>query len=379
MNRTAINVAAFMVAFFLTIYAGHASAEAWIMPTTSQYTGVLSCSKEEACNNAIGAVIRDQVQCPQPTGWTTRTQTYHLQWSNNACQLSWTVSSACGGSSGSTVTSNPTYKPNEDCPLTCPQGEEDVDGQCVAVCPDGQERNEQGECRRTQEECERLADEEVQRVWSGERPVGSQYCVQGCVATVYAAGNGESVGYYSDGVNGPQTCDGNEEDGPLATPTPSPSPTPGPTPTASPTPTPSGTPEPSPSPGGGGTGGEGEGEGEGEGGICDDGECAFSDSPFGDVPGSDELYEAEYEGGVMGVFQDKWPAIQQTAFVQGISQLAPDFGGGGCPTFTFDISIPGMGNLGTHQIDNLCPILQVVGIFFLLTASFTARALIFGG
>lgn len=103
---------------------------------------------------------------------------------------------------------------------------------------------------------------------------------------------------------------------------------------------------------------------------------SFSDSSFPALP---ELYEQKYPDGLQGVWNAKWPQIQQTAFLQGISSMFPDFGGGTCPAFSINLNIMPRAMYGTQTFDLPCWILQAVGLILLTTACFTARSIIFGG
>lgn len=133
---------------------------------------------------------------------------------------------------------------------------------------------------------------------------------------------------------------------PAPTVAPTPAPTPGPTvaPTAAPTPVPS--------------------------------DVTFEDNEFPDVP---ELYEQKYPDGLVGVWQEKWPELQATEFIQGVQEMIPDLeGGGSCPAFQFEFNWFSVAQWGTFDLEFPCALIQVAALILLISATFVAWGIIFG-
>lgn len=103
-------------------------------------------------------------------------------------------------------------------------------------------------------------------------------------------------------------------------------------------------------------------------------DIAFSDAEFPEIP---ELYEQKYPDGLSGVWAEKGPQLQQTAFIAAINELIPNLGGGSCPVWSMSFDM-GFASYGTHQLDVPCWIFQSIGIVMLIGATFTAWYIIWG-
>jgi hypothetical protein len=103
-------------------------------------------------------------------------------------------------------------------------------------------------------------------------------------------------------------------------------------------------------------------------------EDSFTDPDMPDVP---SFYEPQYPDGLQGVWQAKKTALDDSAFLQFLRSFVPSFSGT-CPSWglSFDLGFISFGN---HGFGSQCYALDFVGIVFLVTAAFAARALIFGG
>lgn len=108
---------------------------------------------------------------------------------------------------------------------------------------------------------------------------------------------------------------------------------------------------------------------------CKDGACDFSDPG---MPPQPTLYEQKYPDGIVGVWAQKWPQLQATAFVQSIAKMFPDFSdGGSCPNWGLDMNIASWANYGYQTFGVSCAIWQVVGLIFVTSACFAAWRIIF--
>lgn len=121
-----------------------------------------------------------------------------------------------------------------------------------------------------------------------------------------------------------------------------------------------------------GTGASPSEEGEGEG-----ADTSFSDTPFLDLP---SLYEQKYESGLVGVWNEKKPALMGSGFMQSVSASFPTIAGGGeCPTWSMNLNFGQHANFGTQAIQVPCFVWNAIALIFLVTSCFTARRIIFGG
>lgn len=102
----------------------------------------------------------------------------------------------------------------------------------------------------------------------------------------------------------------------------------------------------------------------------------FSDPTF---PVIGTLYERKYPDGLNGVWNDHKAALLQSAFITSITQMFSFSASGSCPQWSMSFGIFSNANLGSHNFDVPCWIYTAIGFMMLLTAAFTARAIIFGG
>lgn len=103
---------------------------------------------------------------------------------------------------------------------------------------------------------------------------------------------------------------------------------------------------------------------------------SFDDPAMPAVP---ELYEQKYPNGIAGVWQQKWPQMQNTAFMHGISGMFPTLSGGGsCPNMGLGFNL-GFVNFGDHDFGPAlaCDLWSVLGLILLTSACFTAWKILF--
>ncbi|OFZ92322.1 MAG: hypothetical protein A3F74_15950 [Betaproteobacteria bacterium RIFCSPLOWO2_12_FULL_62_58] len=108
----------------------------------------------------------------------------------------------------------------------------------------------------------------------------------------------------------------------------------------------------------------------------DQGADSYTDTAFPAIP---TLYTQKYPNGVQGVWNENKDALVQSAFIQSINSLVPTFGGGSCPDFGLTFNIAPWANFGSQSFGVPCWIYDAIGLILLVTAAFTARAIIFGG
>jgi hypothetical protein len=100
----------------------------------------------------------------------------------------------------------------------------------------------------------------------------------------------------------------------------------------------------------------------------------FQDSEFPEV---EPFYEQKYPDGLEGVWQSRRAEIDASAFVSFLQSFIPNFSGS-CPAYGLSFDL-GFANYGSHGFDLGCYVFEFIGVIFMVTALFTARALIFGG
>lgn len=103
---------------------------------------------------------------------------------------------------------------------------------------------------------------------------------------------------------------------------------------------------------------------------------SYSDTALPSIP---DLYERKYPNGLQGVWNDNKDQLMGSAFVQSLSDLIPQFGGGSCPNFGLTFNIASWANYGAQNFGVPCWVYDAIGLILLVTAAFTARAIIFGG
>jgi hypothetical protein len=72
-------------------------------------------------------------------------------------------------------------------------------------------------------------------------------------------------------------------------------------------------------------------------------------------------------------------ALEDTDFGELIDGLTPEFGTGECPSWSMDFGIGSMIDMGVIGFEDICWLWLVIKVLMIITALFTARALIFGG
>lgn len=105
-------------------------------------------------------------------------------------------------------------------------------------------------------------------------------------------------------------------------------------------------------------------------------DLTFTDPAFGAVP---TLYEQKYPDGLMGVWQAKSADLMGSQFVESVQGMFPSLGSGGaCPSWSMPLNF-GVINFGNADVSVPCWIWDVVGLILLITATFVARRIVFGG
>jgi hypothetical protein len=89
-------------------------------------------------------------------------------------------------------------------------------------------------------------------------------------------------------------------------------------------------------------------------------------------------WESSYEDGIAGIWADKRGAFAQTPFIQFLDsfKITPS---GTQPDFNFCFNLGKLGNFGCKQLDVPSVIWAFIKICMLISASFAARRIIFGG
>ncbi len=100
----------------------------------------------------------------------------------------------------------------------------------------------------------------------------------------------------------------------------------------------------------------------------------FQDSPFPEV---EPFYEQKYPDGLEGVWEGRQAEIDASAFISFLQSFIPNFSGS-CPAYGLSFDL-GFANYGSHGFDVGCYVFEFIGVIIMVTALFTARALIFGG
>lgn len=85
-------------------------------------------------------------------------------------------------------------------------------------------------------------------------------------------------------------------------------------------------------------------------------------------------YTRVYAGGFPEVWSKFSLQFQQTPIMSFLNGLVPGWGSGGCPTWSLYL-----GQYGTHDVSVPCWVWSAIRAIIVVTAVFTARALVFGG
>lgn len=96
-----------------------------------------------------------------------------------------------------------------------------------------------------------------------------------------------------------------------------------------------------------------------------------------DMPKVPSFYKQQYPDGLKGVWESKKSELDGSSFLQFLRSFIPSFSGT-CPSWGLSFDL-GFISFGSHGFGSQCYALDFVGIVFLVTAAFAARALIFGG
>lgn len=106
-------------------------------------------------------------------------------------------------------------------------------------------------------------------------------------------------------------------------------------------------------------------------------DTAFTDPT---MPATPSLYQQKYPDGLAGVWAQRWPQLQSTAFIQGIRNMFPTMGNGGtCPQWGMSFDIGANMQYGSHSFNVPCSLWGMLSLIILTTACFCAWRIIFGG
>lgn len=101
----------------------------------------------------------------------------------------------------------------------------------------------------------------------------------------------------------------------------------------------------------------------------------YDDPPFEAVP---NLYDQKYDQGIKGVWDKKWPELQETGFMQSINKLIPSIGGGTCPRFEVGMDAGDWFSFGNQLINVPCWVFEAIRAIVMILAAFLARKIIWG-
>lgn len=101
----------------------------------------------------------------------------------------------------------------------------------------------------------------------------------------------------------------------------------------------------------------------------------FTDSEFPEI---EPFYDQQYPDGLEGVWNDRIAELENSPFLDFLQSFIPTFSGS-CPSFGLDFNIGSWLSAGHIEFASLCYVFDFIKIILLVTAVFTARALIFGG
>lgn len=97
-----------------------------------------------------------------------------------------------------------------------------------------------------------------------------------------------------------------------------------------------------------------------------------------DFPEVEPFYEQQYPDGIEGIWEARKAELDQSEFVAFLQSFVPSFSGS-CPSFSLNLNVMTGSNFGIHNFPSLCYVFDFIKVILLVTAVFTARALIFGG
>lgn len=101
----------------------------------------------------------------------------------------------------------------------------------------------------------------------------------------------------------------------------------------------------------------------------------FSDTDF---PSVEPFYEQKYPDGLEGIWETRKAELLDSPFISFLESFVPSFSGS-CPSFSLNINIASWANYGVQNFPSLCYVFDFIKVIMLVTAVFTARALMFGG
>lgn len=104
-------------------------------------------------------------------------------------------------------------------------------------------------------------------------------------------------------------------------------------------------------------------------------EINFSDSDF---PPIEPFYVQKYPDGLQGVWQDAQSRFDDSQFMSFLNSFIPQFSGS-CPSWSLSFNIATWASYGNQSFVNICYVFDFIKVILLVTAVFTARAIIFGG
>lgn len=101
----------------------------------------------------------------------------------------------------------------------------------------------------------------------------------------------------------------------------------------------------------------------------------YTDAPFAEVT---PFYEQQYPDGLEGVWDSASAQVSSSAFLQFLGSFVPSFSGT-CPSWSLDFNIFAGASFGSMAFMSLCYIFDFIKIVLLVTATFAARWIMFGG
>jgi len=107
----------------------------------------------------------------------------------------------------------------------------------------------------------------------------------------------------------------------------------------------------------------------------EDADPTYADTDFPEV---EPFYEQKYPDGLEGIWETRKAELLDSPFISFLESFVPSFSGS-CPSFSLNINIASWANYGVQNFPSLCYVFDFIKVIMLVTAVFTARALMFGG
>lgn len=97
-----------------------------------------------------------------------------------------------------------------------------------------------------------------------------------------------------------------------------------------------------------------------------------------DFPAVEPFYVQKYPDGMLGAWNARKAEIDATPFFEFLQSFVPTFSGS-CPSFQLNLNVMKHAMFGVQSFADLCYVFDFIKAIMMVTALFTARALIFGG